>query len=91
MIGAHQAAILLALAESEAQAVEAPTFDELVDVAAKASGRSPSSTRESCQGLKFGGSIERVPEDCRKDWDVARLRMTVLGRGDLARWQAKNP
>jgi len=91
MIGIHQAAILSALALAEAHAQEAPTRDELIAIAAESSERSPSAVEESVSGLIHGGSLERIPEDCRKDWEVARLRMTELGRGDLAKWRSANP
>lgn len=91
MIGEHQAAILAQLALGEELAQEAPTLDELTATAAAATGRSSSATRESVNGLAHGGSIERVPEDSRKDWDVARWRMSEAGRGDLARWREKHP
>lgn len=88
MIGQHQAAILETLAEGEASATEAPTLDELIDVTAAATKRSPSAVRDSVIGLQQGGSIERVPEDRRKDWNEARVQMSELGRGDLARFRA---
>jgi hypothetical protein len=91
VIGQHQAAILTQLASAEAHAQEHPTLEELVEVTAAAAERSPSATRESVQALIDGGSVERVPEDSRKDWDVARLRMTDDGRADLAAFRAKHP
>lgn len=88
MIGQHQAAILATLAEGEASATEAPTMEELIEAVAAVTERAPSAVRESVMGLQHGASIERVPDDRRKDWDEARVQMSEMGRGDLARFMA---
>lgn len=89
MIGEHQAAILSQLALAEELAQEAPTLEELTSTATAATGRSLSATRESVLGLAHGASIERVPEDSRKEWETARWRMSDAGRSDLAKWRAR--
>lgn len=83
MSAAGKRAILATLAFGEAQATEAPTFDELVETVTATGVGSRTVVEESAVELRDEGSIEQVPEDENLDPEEARYCMSEQGRADL--------